>query len=369
MLHARTQRMLATLKAAGINITYTDIDKACQSCSSCESHKGQITNPKPVATRASNFNDEVSADLLPLQQRHILVLLDDATGLIALRLCESKDSTLIEAKIKAAWINTHGVPKRFRCDGGGEFQAIRDFLTLKGTEVVLTPPGTPSSNGRNERSHRTILEALRTTVDTADLPRTPAIITALVENHLQQTHNATANGTDLQSPFERAKIPYHWDVRMFPGRWVYFKPPLSPPVGKLSHRWSRGQLVTVERHRSSVVISKGNRLWRVHPGRVKIDHNPPKPSLGSPSDSRLHDLSHEDANDQNDQPPEAEGDDGNEPNVQRPPQLSQPPPLDSISQGVKNFPRVRTATISNRFQADMLMERATTYLEQSQWAN
>lgn len=43
-------------------------------------------------------------------------------------------------------------------DNGGEFIALRSFLSMNGIEHLTSPPHTPEHNGISERKHRHVVE-------------------------------------------------------------------------------------------------------------------------------------------------------------------------------------------------------------------
>lgn len=70
------------------------------------------------------------------------------------------------------------VENRFQCrirtlysDNGGEFVAMRSFLTTHGISHLTTPPHTPEHNGISERKHRHIVETGLTLLSHASVPK------------------------------------------------------------------------------------------------------------------------------------------------------------------------------------------------------
>src|SRR5690606_15846793 len=66
------------------------------------------------------------------------------------------------------------VVKRFRCDGGGEFDnaEVKKLLGELGVEHVVCAPYTPEQNGSIERENRTIVESARSSLCSSKLPKT-----------------------------------------------------------------------------------------------------------------------------------------------------------------------------------------------------
>ena len=71
------------------------------------------------------------------------------------------------------------VVNRFLCrvknlysDNGGEYIALRSYLSEKGISHLTTPPHTPENNGISERKHRHIVETGLALLGHSSVPKT-----------------------------------------------------------------------------------------------------------------------------------------------------------------------------------------------------
>lgn len=70
--------------------------------------------------------------------------------------------------------------KSIYSDNGGEYEALRNFLTIHGVSHLTTPPHTPEHNGYAERRHRHIVETGLSLLSHAQLPLCPTSLGVLV---------------------------------------------------------------------------------------------------------------------------------------------------------------------------------------------
>ena len=93
--------------------------------------------------------------------RYILTLQDVFSRFLWLRPLSRKKSTVIAHELMKVY-REHGPPKILQCDNGGEFKgntkrACKDV----GVKIVNSPAYHPQSQGKVERSHRTLRDKIR----------------------------------------------------------------------------------------------------------------------------------------------------------------------------------------------------------------
>lgn len=106
-------------------------------------------------------------------------------------------------------------------DNGGEFIALREFLTTNGISHLTTPPHTPEHNGMSERKHRHVVETGLTLMSKASVPkqywpyafatavylinRLPTPVSSLQSPYqkLLETHRTTLDSVCLAAPVSR----------------------------------------------------------------------------------------------------------------------------------------------------------------------
>ena len=80
---------------------------------------------------------------------------------------------LLQFKKFQAWIERKDEcsVERVHSDHGGDFVALKDYVSEQGIEHTMSPPYSPNLNGIAERANRTIVECARTVLDNASLPK------------------------------------------------------------------------------------------------------------------------------------------------------------------------------------------------------
>ncbi|KAG7534176.1 Integrase catalytic core [Arabidopsis thaliana x Arabidopsis arenosa] len=148
----------------------------CSHCLINKSHKlpfstNTITSNKPLQYI---YSDVWSSPLMSNDGfKYYLVLVDHYTRytwLYPLKLKSQVRDTFIAFKAL--------VENRFQCkigtlysDNGGEFLALRQFLSTNGISHFTSPPHTPEHNGISERKHRHIVETGLTLLHQASVPK------------------------------------------------------------------------------------------------------------------------------------------------------------------------------------------------------
>ncbi|WP_402469603.1 integrase core domain-containing protein [Isoptericola aurantiacus] len=99
----------------------------------------------------------------------VFQVIDDHSRLALASLAARGETSHGAIEVVATAMDRWGVPQRFLSDNGGAFNPTRrghtgrlvEFLTARGTEPVTGRPGRPTTQGKNERIHQTMLRYLR----------------------------------------------------------------------------------------------------------------------------------------------------------------------------------------------------------------
>lgn len=183
--------------------------KRLEFCETCMKAK-QARKPFRPATRATRPGYRIYVDLagggdtladqygngIPTYggARYILILTDDATRYRWGYLLGTKSEAIPTIKnwIKMIYSTTGRKIGIMHHDQGREFvnEELRGFYRNEGTQMEVTSPDTPQSNGQAERSNRIIMERVRSLLFDADLPKPlwgEAFTTAIVMKNLSPT--------------------------------------------------------------------------------------------------------------------------------------------------------------------------------------
>ena len=149
------------------------------SCSQClinKSHKLPFTNSSINSSRPLEyiFTDVWSSHITSIDNYHYyLVLIDHFSRYTWLYPLKKK------SQVKEVFIAYKAlVENRFQAkigtlfsDNGGEYVALRSFLSEHGISHLTSPPHTPQHNGVSERKHRHIVETGLTLLSASSMPR------------------------------------------------------------------------------------------------------------------------------------------------------------------------------------------------------
>jgi len=104
---------------------------------------------------------------------YYLLLVDDASRYVTVEFLKSKDQATQKIKNYITHLITQGkMPKAIKMDRGCEFvnEPLFEWCHLKGLEMHMTAPYSPSQNGVAKRMNRTLEELARAMRIAADLP-------------------------------------------------------------------------------------------------------------------------------------------------------------------------------------------------------
>ena len=178
----------------------------CNDCLLNKTHKLPFHQSTFVSTKPLQylFSDVWQSPITSSQnQKYYLVLIDHYTRYMWFFPLKAKSDVknifiqfkpIVETRFQTKIIHLYS-------DNGGEFLALRPFLTAQGISHLTTPPHTPEHNGLSERKHRHIVETGLSLLSTAKMPLTlwpEAFATAVfLINHL------TTPILSNQSPFQK----------------------------------------------------------------------------------------------------------------------------------------------------------------------
>lgn len=148
---------------------YRDVYKVLNRCGICLRHQAKRHYPPPTAMPiAEDMGDIVAVDLtgpFPVSKdgnRYIISLIDHATGFVEAAAIPNKTAECVYKFLQRDYVSRYGPPKVIIMDNGKEFdnKLVREYLKGMGVEIRHTTPYHPQSNGRCERSHRSLKSGL-----------------------------------------------------------------------------------------------------------------------------------------------------------------------------------------------------------------
>lgn len=150
------------------------------SCSEClinKSHKLPFSQNSIVSTRPLEYiySDLWTSPILSVDNyKYYLILIDHFTRYSWLYPLKRKSDvhtifTVFKALVENRFQTRIGT---LFSDNGGEFIALRKFLSDHRISHLTSPPHTPEHNGLAERKHRHIVETGLTLMSTASVPKT-----------------------------------------------------------------------------------------------------------------------------------------------------------------------------------------------------
>jgi len=158
------------------------IKHAGELCDSCLAGKQRrMAFPKAAKYRAAERLELVHGDLCgPITpathggRRYFLLLVDDSSRYMWLRLLSSKDEAAdgIKAVKESAEAESRKKLRVLRTDRGGEFTAVQfaEYCAGEGVERHLTAPDSPQQNGVVERRNQTIVGIARSMMKAKSMP-------------------------------------------------------------------------------------------------------------------------------------------------------------------------------------------------------
>lgn len=154
-------------------------------------------------------------------------------------------------------------PKIIRSDRGGEYLdgELQTYLRSNGIVFQCTVPRCPEQNGISERKNRTLLEGIRTTLITKNLPK---FLWAEALHHVNNTFNNIPKEPESPSPKEK----YTNSISNFP--FIEFGSPVfytTNPLNrsKLAERGEAGIFVGIDSN------SKGYRIFTN--GKIRVERH------------------------------------------------------------------------------------------------
>lgn len=175
------KKLLAKQKLGDIKVTGLDIPLECKACLQGKATTVPIAKERSTV-RAVKFGEQIHMDIwgpAPVvgigKYRYTLTMLDDATLWLEAPLMKTKDEALAQYKSYQSRVKTEsGVTfGKLHSDRGTEFTstAFTKFLEEQGTKRSLTVHDTPQHNGSAERTHRTLLNTIRTCLVDSGMPK------------------------------------------------------------------------------------------------------------------------------------------------------------------------------------------------------
>lgn len=176
-------------------------------CPACRTAKSTKQSFKPIEHRATHPNAIIHMDVVGPMPRslgganYFVLFTDDATTMRAAFPLAAKSQAFDKfIECRSTFEMMSGRPiQAVHSDNGGEFDSnqFNQYLRQAGIRVERSAPYEPQSNGRAERSNRTVLELIRANLHHACMPET---FWAEALAYVIHTLNHTANAISPQSP-------------------------------------------------------------------------------------------------------------------------------------------------------------------------
>lgn len=250
-------RNLEDVKRQGLSIAKCNCSDECIPC-----QKGKMPRlPFPkVSEKPSNPLDLVVSDVCqvstqtPGKALYFLTFVDAATDYteVAVLVRKSDAPSAITKYIEKMKTQTGRKPKIFRSDQGGEFiqKNLQNYFDEEGIKYQYTVHDSPQQNGIAERKNRTLMNAVRSMLIDANLPKT---LWAEALNHALFTLNRTRTKTRAPPIEMFFGIPVEQTFFLF-GQDV-FVATKEQGRKKLDDRATMMKFVGIDPH------AKGLRLW------------------------------------------------------------------------------------------------------------
>ena len=315
---------------------HKEIENVTESCEICEKYKKAAPRPVVGLPMASTFLETVAIDIKFYNSKPILHLIDLYTKLSAAALMPNKQPLTVINTILKIWVSVYGATEKFLVDNGGEFANL-DFINTAekfGITVKTTAGYSPWSNGTVERHNQTlghmlekVLEEEKCDLSTAvswcvsaknslhnvngftpfqlsigtnpKLPSTlsdqlPSLSTEprskVLSEHLYALHKAREAFVESENSEKIRRALTHnvrssGDIKYETGDSVYYK-------RDSSKAW-HGPGKVLGQDGQQVLIKHGSYYIRVHPCRIRLQHQPlltPEPSQlnAIPNDTSPH---------------------------------------------------------------------------------
>lgn len=168
-MHPAADRLFQLIKRASTHSATHSvkqlIENITSACRTCQEFKS-----RPIRFRASIppgqlvFNESISIDLLWLENKPALHVIDDHTGFRNAVFLRSKTADDIWSAFVSCWASTYvGFPSRIRSDqeSGVSSSLFRDIATANGIQLEFAGVSSHSSMGRIEQAHAPLRRIFR----------------------------------------------------------------------------------------------------------------------------------------------------------------------------------------------------------------
>ncbi|KAJ9532898.1 hypothetical protein QJQ45_011004 [Haematococcus lacustris] len=235
----------------------------CPGCAMGKQHRrvrfDLSTNAPPVTAALGLVHMDVCGPMPHAGRdgsRYIATFLDEHTGLSVIQLLTSKDQvpTVVQRVITELETQSGQRCKALRTDNGSEYsnKTMSAWCSSKGIQQQFSAPYCPEQNGKAERLNRTIMQATRSMLLTAQLPPGFWVDAALKANYVRNLLPITGQPVTPWEAFYHRK-PNLSALRVFGATaWVYVT---QPNRNKLQPKAVKGIFV------GYAVGTKAYKLW------------------------------------------------------------------------------------------------------------
>lgn len=241
----------------------------CSDCSINKSHKlpfstNTITSHRPLQYV---FSDVWTSPILSIDNyKYYLILVDHHTRYTWLYPLKTKSQVKDTFMAYKELVENHFQTRigTLYSDNGGEFIALRSYLSQNGIEHLTSPPHTPEHNGISERKHRHIVETALTLLSRAGMSK--RYWTYAVNTAVYLINRMPSPVTQMISPFQKLfnKTPNYSKLRIFGCRcFPWLKPYAnhklenrSTPCVFLGYSLSQSAYLCLQRDTGRIYVSR-----------------------------------------------------------------------------------------------------------------
>lgn len=162
--HPSVQRFVRVLERSGHDVDNKMLENITKFCHYCQLHSKAPGRFRFTLKDDYNFNYSVLADVVHLEGRQAVHIVDDATGFQAAMFVKDMKAKTVWDAIHKCWINTYlGPPDLLTTDEGREFYSteFKQYAKQLGVNAQTVPVEAHNSVGKIERYHTPLRRAYK----------------------------------------------------------------------------------------------------------------------------------------------------------------------------------------------------------------
>ena len=166
--HPSIDRLGKVIRLAGHDVSYQAMEKITKHCHQCQLHGKAPGRFKFTLQDDYNFNYKVIVDMMWIDEKIVLHVVDEATSFQAARFLKSRSAKDAWEALQECWIDTYqGPPDYIVTDAGTNFasEEFRNRAKVMTVQVEEVPVEAHNSIGKIERYHGPLRRAFRVIQD------------------------------------------------------------------------------------------------------------------------------------------------------------------------------------------------------------